>query len=159
MMQFKDANTCYTDTDSIFTTKSLNPILVGKELGQMKDEMDGIVIQKACFLGLKQYGYQYLDKDNNLITKSVFAGIERDSLSYEEILDLSKGKKLTKTVENRFYKSFNNLEIKIVSKLEITVQQTKLKQLVSNNYIPITLKDFNYNKDLSLIKKIKNSIT
>ena len=64
MIPFKvDPNTLYTDTDSIFTLTLLDPSLIGSELGLMKDEMNGIVIQEACFVGPKKYGYWYYDKD------------------------------------------------------------------------------------------------
>jgi hypothetical protein len=39
--------TAYTDTDSIFIEGSLPSHLVGKELGMMKDELDGSVITEA----------------------------------------------------------------------------------------------------------------
>jgi hypothetical protein len=48
----------------------------------MKDELKGLIIKEGYFLGIKKYGYQYLDKSNNLVTKSTFAGIERNSLSF-----------------------------------------------------------------------------
>ena len=44
--------TVYTDTDSIFTTDVLPDDLLGKELGLMKDELDGKIIapqRKAIF--------------------------------------------------------------------------------------------------------------
>ena len=37
----------YTDTDSIFVDKELPNYLIGKEIGQLKDELDGGVIKKA----------------------------------------------------------------------------------------------------------------
>lgn len=48
--------TAYTDSDSIFTTDELSELLVGSELGQMKDELNGKIIQEAIFLGLKKWG-------------------------------------------------------------------------------------------------------
>jgi hypothetical protein len=35
----------YSDTDSVFSTKSLDSKLIGKEIGKFKDEMKGIIIQ------------------------------------------------------------------------------------------------------------------
>jgi hypothetical protein len=67
----------YTDTDSIFTDKELPEYLIGKALGQLKDELNGGVIKKAYFLGIKKYGYI----DNNDKTHSTFSGIERNSLT------------------------------------------------------------------------------
>jgi hypothetical protein len=129
--------TVYTDTDSIFTTNILSDDLVGKELGLMKDELKGLTIKEAYFLGIKKYGYTYLD-NNKLITKSVFAGVERDSLTFEEIIKLFKGKKITKQISIRFYKSFNNLNIKI-SNTHITIQKSYDKELVNNKYIPLSI--------------------
>ncbi len=63
MMTFKlDYDCYYSDTDSIFTPvdiTSVAPHLVGPELGQLKDELSGGVIDEAFFLGIKQYGYTY----------------------------------------------------------------------------------------------------
>ena len=73
MIQFKNNENCfYTDTDSIFTDKPLDIKFMGKEIGLMKDEMNGIIINKGLFLGIKKYGYQYLDAEGNLIDTSVY---------------------------------------------------------------------------------------
>jgi hypothetical protein len=79
----------------------------------MKDELKGLTIKEAYLLGIKKYGYQYLDKDNKLVTKSTFYGIEKDSLSFDEIIKLSKGESLVKEIGVRFYKSFQTLSIRI----------------------------------------------
>ena len=57
MIPFKiSENTLYTDTDSIFTDKPLDDSLISStELGMMKDELSGKIIDKAYFLGIKQY--------------------------------------------------------------------------------------------------------
>jgi hypothetical protein len=70
-------NLFYTDTDSIFVDGELPQHLIGKELGLMKDELNGGSIEKAYFLGIKKYGYL----DNKGITHSIFSGIERNSLT------------------------------------------------------------------------------
>jgi DNA polymerase type B, organellar and viral len=128
--------TVYTDTDSIFTTDELPEFLIGSGLGQMKDELNGKVIKEALFLGLKKYGYWYLDDNNNKIEASVFAGVKRNSLSFNEIIDLSNGIKLHKTIDNRFYKSFSDLNISVKS-ANISIQKSDRKQLVDNIYIPL----------------------
>jgi len=52
MIPFKiDPNTLYTDTDSIFTSKPIDQSLIGDGLGQMKDEMNGTIINEGLFLG------------------------------------------------------------------------------------------------------------
>ena len=64
MMDFKtipNVNIYYTDTDSIFVDKPLPYNLVGKELGQMKDELDGNIINEAYFFSIKQYAYKVND--------------------------------------------------------------------------------------------------
>lgn len=48
----------------------------------MKDELNGLSIKEAYFLGIKKYGYQYYDRNDKLITISVFAGVRRDSLTF-----------------------------------------------------------------------------
>ena len=76
MIQFKNNENCfYTDTDSIFTDKPLDIEFIGKDLGQMKDEMDGIVIDKGIFMGIKKYGYQYTSplENNKTIDKSIIS--------------------------------------------------------------------------------------
>jgi hypothetical protein len=67
----------YTDTDSIFTDKEIPDYLIGKDLGQLKDELNGKFIKKAYFLGIKKYGY--LDYENNV--HSIFSGVQRNSLT------------------------------------------------------------------------------
>ena len=74
MLKYKLSDSVYyTDTDSIFTDKPLNISEISSELGFMKDELDGNVISKAYFLGIKQYGYCYFDKNSNRVEKSVWA--------------------------------------------------------------------------------------
>jgi len=50
-----------------FIKGELDTSLIGKELGLMKDELDGKVIKEAYFLGIKQYGYYYYDTQGNKI--------------------------------------------------------------------------------------------
>ena len=53
----------YTDTDSFFTT-DLKPFshIISAELGDFKDELNGLIISKGIFLGIKQYCYQYFNE-------------------------------------------------------------------------------------------------
>ena len=67
MMKYKtlpNINVYYTDTDSIFTDKPLPDHLVGKDIGLMKDELDGGYIKEAYFLGIKKYAF--IDNQNKL---------------------------------------------------------------------------------------------
>lgn len=62
MIPFKlDPGVCYTryrDTDSIFTTSKLPDSMLGKNLGLMKDELDGSIIDEAYFLDIIKYIYK-----------------------------------------------------------------------------------------------------
>jgi hypothetical protein len=60
----------YSDTDSCFIQYPLPPALVGSELGQFKDELNGDIIIEAYFLGDKFYGYK-----TNSTVKVVVAGL------------------------------------------------------------------------------------
>jgi hypothetical protein len=117
--------TVYTDTDSIFTTDVLPSNLIGSELGLMKDELNGLVIQEGYFLGIKQYGYKYLD-NNQIIEKSTFAGVPKNSLSFNEIIKLFNDEILTKLIPIRFFKSFINLTINI-KPTKITIKKIVVK--------------------------------
>ena len=80
-----DPNTLYTDTDSAFTTKPMDPALLGPELGQYKDELKGQVINEAYFLGPKKYGYYiiYTLKITNSKRKAIYEnGIFSNTIPY-----------------------------------------------------------------------------
>ena len=95
MIKYKtldDVKIYYTDTDSIFTDKELPSNMVGNEIGQMKDELDGGWIKEAYFLGVKKYAYI----DNNDVLKTVFSGLPRNSLHWSEIIQLKDGLNIKK---------------------------------------------------------------
>lgn len=78
MMEFKnidDVDILYTDTDSIIVNKSLPSHLIGNELGLMKVELNGGLIKKAYFFGIKKYAFV----DNNDELKTVFSGVGRNT--------------------------------------------------------------------------------
>ena len=133
MIPYKlDGTIVYTDTDSIFTTKKLNINEIGDALGLMKDELKGNVIEEGYFLGIKQYGYYYYDKNDNnkKIEKSVFAGVPRDSLKFSEIEVIFNGETIEKNLNVRFYKSFSNLDIVIKPcKISIKMNNKKIEPL------------------------------
>lgn len=128
----------YSDTDCIFTDKPLPSKFVGDGIGLFKDEMDGIIIEEAYFLGVKQYGYWFYDKEGTKIERSVFAGIPRDSITFNEVISLSKGKTLVRSISNRFFKSLNSFKIKI-SDSKITIKRSENKVLKGNVYYPQNL--------------------
>jgi hypothetical protein len=161
MIPFKlHPGTAYTDTDSAFIEGILPPHLVGNKLGMMKDELKGNIITEGYFLGIKQYGYKYLDKSSNkIIEKSVFAGVPRDSLSFEDIIKLTKGDKIVRLVPLRFFKSLKNLSINI-KPTTLTIQMNHSKKLMNNIYYPINIINLNHsldnrNKLIKFINKIK----
>lgn len=60
MMDFKLNNdVIYSDTDSVILGNNIDSSLIGPELGQMKDELNGEYMSECYILGIKQYGYHY----------------------------------------------------------------------------------------------------
>lgn len=106
MMDVKLHESCYyTDTVSAFVD----------DLGMFKDELNGLVIEEAEFIGVKQYVYWYKNKEGNRVERSIFAGVTRNSLSFKEIKSLQNGETLTIKPTDRFSKSLLNLTISIKS--------------------------------------------
>jgi hypothetical protein len=89
--------------------KELPSYLIGKELGQLKDELKGGFIKKAYFLGIKKYGY--IDNENQI--HSVFSGIEINSLTWDEIELIGNGITIMKSSPPKFFKNISNLNIQI----------------------------------------------
>jgi len=90
----------YTDTDSIFIDGQLPKQFIGDNLGLMKDELGGGTIKKAYFLGIKKYGYI----DHKDIVHSVFSGVPKNTLNWNEIEQISKGFTIVKSIPIRFLK-------------------------------------------------------
>ena len=65
-------------------------------------------------------------------------GVTRNSLSFNDIISLRQGSVITRVLDNRFFKSMVNLSITIKS-ANVTIEFKPHKQLVGNNYIPITI--------------------
>ena len=161
MIPFKlDTDCYYTDTDSIFTKTKLNTSQIGDDLGLMKDELGGKLVKEAYFLGIKQYGYSYIDPlGGETVNKSVFAGVARNSLTLNQIKELHLGGKISKTISSKFFKSFTNLSIKIKD-INLTISANREKELKDNVYYPlyITQNNEKINIITSLFKKIKYHI-
>lgn len=96
----------YTDTDSVFLSKPLPSHLVGPELGQFKQELDGHIISEALFLAPKMYGFKYDNKE-----KVVISGVKPDSVSYNELISIWKGNTITKD-KNMIVKNYKDLSIR-----------------------------------------------
>ena len=157
--------TIYSDTDSIFTTKKLDDKYIGTGLGLMKDELTGNRISEMLVLDCKQYGYYYFDEYNVKHEKSVWAGVERNSLSFTEIFYMFKGGIINKIVNSRFFKSLTNLSIAIKD-VELNLKFKPHKTLINNIYMPVKLylpKDAKINNNTSqklqyIINKIRREI-
>jgi hypothetical protein len=154
MMDYKnnpDFDVYYTDTDSIFTDKPLPEHLVGDELGQMKNEsMDkwGVeTIDKACFVGGKKYGLSVTDCNGIKHELSTFAGVPKNSLTFDDVIKIHNGEIMVRKIENRFVKSFENLIIRNQKAFEIRSSNKRDKKLINNFYIPLKL--------IILFKKLK----
>lgn len=93
----------------------------------------GQVIEKALFLDIKKYGYYIQDKVGNKKVSSVFSGIQRNSLTFEEIINVFNGQVLTKVVPIRFFKSFQDLSITITS-TKVSIINNPLKKRINNLY-------------------------
>lgn len=119
----------YTDTDSIFTNMELPFHMVGKLIGQMKDELNGGCIKEAYFFGVKKYAYI----DNNGKVFTVFSGLVRNSLTWDEVIKLANGETLNKEIPKQFFKSLSKLEISIKHK-HVNVKFKSDKILLDNKF-------------------------
>jgi DNA polymerase type B, organellar and viral len=128
----------YTDTDSIFTDKPLPDYLIGNDLGQFKDELNGLVIKQAYFLGIKNYAYTIEYPNKEIKEYSVWAGVKRNTISFSEIISLFKGDSITKEVKNVFHKSLRKLDISIKDNLK-SINIIEFKILNNNQFIPIKI--------------------
>jgi len=128
----------YTDTDSIFTNKPLPSHLIGVDLGLMKDELNGLVIKQAYFLGIKEYGYTIEYSNKEIKEYSVWAGVKRNTISFSEITEMYEGKTIEKEVKNVFHKSLRKLDISIKDN-QVSIKKLEFKKLKNNIYSPIKI--------------------
>ena len=125
----------YSDTDSLFTDKPLPESFINNELGGLKDELKGQIISRAYFLGTKEYGYQIKYPDGSLSDHSVFAGITRHSLTFNEIERLAKGEVLYKTKPIQFNRDIKHLKIQIKEDIPVQLKKSSHKDIIDNSYI------------------------
>lgn len=158
MIPYKlDTRCCYTDTDSAFFEGEIDSKAIGKGIGLMKDELGGLVIEEAYFLGIKKYGYWYYDKTGVRVEKSVIAGVKRDGVSFADIKGLFNGIVLTKTIPIRFTKHLSTLDITI-SSTTVSVTFKPQKRLIGNEYIPLEINTLNDNGLLNILKSMIHKI-
>lgn len=146
----------YSDTDSIIIGNVLDDSLIGPELGQLKDELNGGFMNECYVLGIKQYGYHYNHNDKK-IECSVFAGVTRNSINFTDFIKLANGESLSRSLPDRFHKSFIDLSVSI-NPASVNIQAKPAKNLVGNNYIPPHIIDLDHELDnrskiIKLIKK------
>ena len=128
-------NSYYSDTDSLFIDKPLPESFINNDLGGLKDELNGMVINKAYFLGPKKYGYKIKLPDGSFIDRSIFAGITRHSLSFNEIEKLAKGESLNKTKLIQFNRDLKQFKIQIKENIPVHLKKSINKEIIDNNYI------------------------
>jgi hypothetical protein len=87
---------------------------------------------------------------------STFAGVEKNTLTFDEVLGINKGEIIEKGVKDRFMKSFTTLDIKTQKDLHIKINNNRDKLLVKNDYRPLTIN----NSDLNNLhdSKIQNIV-
>ena len=155
MMPFKlDPSCAYSDTDSLFTKDEsglIKDLLDDKELGKFKDELGGEVFEEATFLGIKQYGYWY-NENGERKERSIFAGVKRNSLSYEDITKLSQSENVPVQHQSRFFKSLNNLSIKIKT-VDIHITKNNPKALINGKYVAPHVELLNNSSYIFNVKK------
>lgn len=97
--------------------------------------------------------------DENNEVHSVFSGIERNSLSWNEVEKIANGFTIIKNSSVRFFKNFISLNITIKNSLETSIVFNPRKKVNNNLYKPLKINNnilmtFNY-----YLKIIKYRIT
>ena len=97
-------------------------------------------------------------QQGNKINSSVFSGVTRNSLSFDQIMSLYGGNKITIDSRDRFFKSMKYLHIKIKN-VNISITKCSDKKIINNTYIPINIiNSENNNRLIRLLKKILTNI-
>ncbi|RUS23436.1 hypothetical protein BC937DRAFT_88903, partial [Endogone sp. FLAS-F59071] len=87
-------NPCYySDTDSVFLAKPLEAKHIGTDLGLMKDELKGNIIQEALFVAPKCYGY----KTSTGKEVVVIAGFKRGDITWGQFKSVAAGGSVSTT--------------------------------------------------------------
>jgi len=116
-----------------------------------KDKLNGGVIKKAYFLGIKKYGY--IDENDQI--HSIFSGIERNSLTWNEVEQIANGFTIIKNSPIRFFKNFNTLNINIKNSMITSIVFNPRKRLIENFYKPMRINNkilITFNYYLKIIK-------
>lgn len=79
----------------------------------------------------------------NRVEQSVFSGVTRNSVSFNEIESLLNGVQIKKETPRRFFRSLKHLQLKI-KPLVTTLMQNNNKILINNTYFPRFVSITNY---------------
>ena len=99
----------YMDTDSLFLhADDKDKVVLGKELGQFSDDLDGGKIIKAIFISKKMYYLEYVMPDGRVKVKMTGKGVEKGALSKadyeamlrEEVVNVCKPNQFIRDVKN-----------------------------------------------------------
>lgn len=165
--QFKDicGDIYYSDTDSIVSGNVLDDRYLNSELGMMKDEFKGSVIEEGIFLSPKLYALK-LDNGEEIIKargvpKEISIKISdgeysnKRSLTFEDLINVHRGNPIEYKVEDRLFRSLNDLGITskdVKGILELNVSSGKVAIYGEDNLI-VGYKDIHKN----LLTAIKES--
>jgi hypothetical protein len=137
-------NVYYSDTDSIVTDK---PLPTSSEIGGLKNEMikhDAEQISEGYFIGVKEYALKIINKKGEETIFTTFAGVKKNSLTWNQILQIVNGETVIVKSYNRFYRSFHALTVKIKNEVDIKIKANPNKVLKDNDYLVPTVHEFNH---------------
>ena len=69
-----------------------------------------------------------------VIVKSVFAGIKKNSITWDEAIDIFNGKTVIKNLTSVFFKDIKTLKVDIKN-INRTIRKNNTKELINNNYL------------------------
>lgn len=122
-----DYNLFYTDTDSIFIDKPLDPSLIGDDLGQFKLEN---VFEKIVFLASKVYGGQILGSTDEICKVK---GL-KDKVSVDKLEDLLIKDSELELVNEKWFKDKESGTIEVRNEpYTLTVTDSKRELIYDGN--------------------------
>lgn len=101
-------------------------------------------ISEAYFIGPKEYALKIFNKENEEIVFTTFAGVKKDYLTWDQILQIVKGETIEVKSYNRFYRNFKNLTVRVKDEVEIKIKANPNKILKDNDYLAPTVHEFNH---------------
>lgn len=151
MSQFKkpgqDFKLYYTDTDSIFIDKPLDPSFIGPELGKMKLEY---ILDESVFLASKVYGGHILGEDKDICKVKGF----KKKVPVSELKNLlCKDSKLSLS-QDKWFKNFESGYIAIKEQpYVLRVTDNKRKLVFDENNILVKTEPYIINEDKEILNK------